>query len=160
MLMDIVINEDDQAIIAGVIFIQDMKGLTMAHLAQMTPAIIKKSSTIFQESMPTRPKQLHYLNLPSFFDTMYQMMKPFIKEKLRKRVMRNYVISFISIIDILFCTFQIILHTKDNLEGLYEYVPKEILPIEYGGTEGTLQELTGMNFKRKCEYICIFFFLL
>lgn len=86
MIMDIIINEDDQAMIAGLVAVQDMKGATMAHMAQMTPSLAKKSATIFQEAMPTRPKEMHYLNFPSFMDTIFQMIKPFIKEKLQKRV--------------------------------------------------------------------------
>ncbi|XP_017774660.1 PREDICTED: alpha-tocopherol transfer protein-like [Nicrophorus vespilloides] len=121
LIQDIMINEDDNFIIAGGIMIQDMKGSTMAHMTAMTPSIVKKSMTVFQEACPTRPKAGHFINIPSFFDAMFNMMKPFLNEKMKKRM---------------------VVHSTDNLEELYKTVPKEILPKEYGGDGPTLQELT------------------
>lgn len=36
-----------------------------------------------------------------------------------------------------------VFHTKDNIEEIFNYVPREIFPEEYGGTAGTIKELTG-----------------
>lgn len=38
--------------------------------------------------------------------------------------------------------FQIHSHTKDN-DTLYDNINKSVLPEEYGGTDGTFQELIG-----------------
>ncbi|GJQ86153.1 hypothetical protein Trydic_g13434 [Trypoxylus dichotomus] len=129
MLTDILINEDDQNIVAGFVSVQDLRGATMAQMAQMSPSIAKKATMIFQEAIPVRPKQIHYFNMPSFFDSLFQLVKSFIKEKVQKRM---------------------VFHTSDDLESIYKYVPREILPVEYGGTEGTLQELTDY-WKEKVE---------
>lgn len=32
----------------------------------------------------------------------------------------------------------------DNWEALYQYIPQELLPTEYGGKAGTMKELNGM----------------
>lgn len=129
MVTDILINEDDQNIVAGMVTIQDLKGVTLAQMAQMTPSVAKKGTMIFQEAIPIRPKLMHYLNMPSFFDSLFQLFKSFLKEKLQKRIM---------------------FHTSDDMESIYQYVPREILPKEYGGTDGTLQELTDY-WKKKVE---------
>ncbi|KRT78512.1 CRAL-TRIO domain containing protein [Oryctes borbonicus] len=129
MITDILINEDDQNIVAGMVAIQDLKGASLAQMAQMTPSLAKKATMIFQEAIPVRPKRMHYLNMPSFFDSLFQLVKSFLKEKLQKRI---------------------VFHTSDDMESIYKYVPREILPKEYGGTDGTLQELTDY-WKKKVE---------
>ncbi|KAI4466006.1 alpha-tocopherol transfer protein-related [Holotrichia oblita] len=129
MLTDIMINEDDQNAIAGLVVIQDYKGITLSQMTQMTPALAKKASTIFQEAIPARIKQAHYMNVPTFFDTLFQIIKPFMKEKLLKRM---------------------VIHTSDDPESIYKYIPKEVLPEEYGGKGDKIQELTDY-WKEKIE---------
>lgn len=36
--------------------------------------------------------------------------------------------------------FQFYVHNK-KMETLYEYIPKHCLPVEYGGTDGTIQDI-------------------
>ena len=33
-----------------------------------------------------------------------------------------------------------------NLESLHEHIPKEVLPIEYGGTNGTVEDIKSKLF--------------
>lgn len=40
----------------------------------------------------------------------------------------------------------------DNLDGLYEYIPKEMLPAEYGGEAGPLQDIINHWEKKIIEY--------
>jgi hypothetical protein len=42
------------------------------------------------------------------------------------------------------CLFQIQVHGSD-LTSLHEQVPKEVLPTEYGGEAGSIQENWGMT---------------
>lgn len=42
-------------------------------------------------------------------------------------------------------SFQIYVH--ESLEDLYKYVPKKILPAEYGGEAGPIKELREANIK-------------
>lgn len=39
-----------------------------------------------------------------------------------------------------------VIHTSDDPESIYKYIPKDVLPEEYGGEGEKLQELTGMLF--------------
>lgn len=42
---------------------------------------------------------------------------------------------------------QLYVHNK-NYEDMYKYIPKEILPAEYGGDGGTVKEITGNQFMK------------
>lgn len=73
-----------------------------------------------QEAYPVKVKEVHIVNASPLVDTVVSWVKPFVKEKLRKRV-----------------------HCHTSLETLYKYVPQDVLPVEYGGTAGTLAEFNG-----------------
>nr|XP_045595419.1 retinol-binding protein pinta-like isoform X1 [Procambarus clarkii] len=119
-ISDILWIEDEQMSLSGVVQVLDLAGVTPAHGMQMTPALVKKAMTIWQEGYPMRPKGLNYINTPAAFDTVFNIFKSFMKEKMKKRVH---------------------LHGND-LESLHRQVPKEVLPVEYGGTNGTVEEIT------------------
>ncbi|XP_064107324.1 retinol-binding protein pinta-like isoform X5 [Macrobrachium nipponense] len=123
---DIMFEEDEQAGITGIVNVLDMDGVTAAHMMQMSPALVKKVMTIWQEGYPMRPKGLNYINTPAAFDTVFNIFKSFMKEKMKKRIH---------------------IHGSD-LESLYKEVPKECLPVEYGGTNGTIEEIKDYWIKR------------
>ncbi|CAH2066480.1 unnamed protein product, partial [Iphiclides podalirius] len=130
VIQKILLMEDDNFVVAGGVSIMDLQYATMAHFTQISPMIMKKMTVAFQEATPIRMKGAHYLNAPSGFETIFNFMKNFLNEKNKKRL---YV------------------HTKDS-DSLYKYVPKEILPVEYGGNGGTIQELIEWNKKKVLEY--------
>ncbi|XP_066978641.1 retinol-binding protein pinta-like isoform X5 [Macrobrachium rosenbergii] len=125
-ISDIMFEEDEQAGITGIVNILDMEGVTPAHMMQMTPPLVKKTMTIWQEGYPMRPKGLNYINTPAAFDTVFNIFKSFMKEKMKKRIH---------------------IHGSD-LESLYKEVPRECLPVEYGGTNGTIEEIKDYWLKR------------
>lgn len=86
MIYNIMVEEDDQFVICGLILFQDLTALSMGHMAHMNPATIKKAMTYFQQAHPTRPKEIHFFNIPSFFDGLLGIIKPFMKEKVQQRV--------------------------------------------------------------------------
>lgn len=86
MIQDILFEEDDQFIIAGQSMVQDMKGITINHMVHMTPSMVKKAMTCFHTAYPSRPKSAHFINIPSFFETIHMLFRPFLTEKLKQRV--------------------------------------------------------------------------
>ncbi|KAJ9594065.1 hypothetical protein L9F63_014508 [Diploptera punctata] len=128
MIMDILMEEDDQMIINGQINILDLSHATLSHAAQMLPSVVKKAMTTSQEGYPIRHKGVHYIHTPSGFETVYNLFKSFMKEKLKKRL---YVHG-------------------DNMDALYQHLPKKILPREYGGDAGPIDKLAA-EWKRKVE---------
>ncbi|TRY68427.1 hypothetical protein TCAL_07480 [Tigriopus californicus] len=119
MISEMLMHEADQSSITGFVGVQDMEGMTLGHATQFSPSLGKKAMTIWQDAYPQRPKGMHFLNMPSLMEAIFGMMKSFSKEKMRDRL---------------------IVHPKGDLTMLHEAVGTEILPKEFGGTNGVLQD--------------------
>lgn len=119
VIREIAMYDDDTFAIAGGIALQDLSGTTAAHVLQMTPTMRKKMILSGQASSPMRAKGTHFINTPAGFETVFNLMKGLLSEKNRSRLF---------------------VHNK-NYEELYKYIPKELLPAEYGGNAGTIPEL-------------------
>lgn len=120
MNMDIVLRDDDRTFICGDVLVLDMRGVTLSHAAQLQPGLLKRSSTVYQDAYPVRPQGIHYVYPPASFETMFNFIKSFMKEKLRKRLT---------------------LHGENDISALYKDIPQKCLPAEYGGEAGTIEEL-------------------
>ncbi|XP_026324471.1 alpha-tocopherol transfer protein-like [Hyposmocoma kahamanoa] len=119
VLTKIVLMECDNATITGTQGVLDLDGVTIGHFVQMTPSVIKKMVVTTQESLPFRVKGNHYLNTPAGFEIIFNAIKSLLSEKNQNRL---YV------------------HNK-NYEEMYKYIPKDVLPAEYGGNGGTIKEI-------------------
>lgn len=86
MITDILMNEDDNAVIAGQELFGEMKGITVNHVVQATPSLCKKIVMCLQDSYPTRPKNIIFANVPSIAEILFHIVKPMLTEKLRNRV--------------------------------------------------------------------------
>lgn len=74
-------------------------------------------------------KEVHIINVSPLVDTIVNFVRPFLKEKIRQRI-----------------------HFHSNLESLYKFVPQKMLPKEYGGEAGTMEELTEQWRQKLREY--------
>ncbi|XP_035719570.1 alpha-tocopherol transfer protein-like [Vespa mandarinia] len=128
MIGDIRLKEEIHGV-AGDIYILDASVATPSHFAKFTPTILKKFLVCVQEAYPVKLKQVHVVNISPLVDTIVNFVKPFLKEKIRNRIF---------------------MHSK--LETLYEYIPKEILPIEYGGDAEPIQVVHDAWIKKLEEY--------
>ncbi|CAH0726588.1 unnamed protein product, partial [Brenthis ino] len=128
MILEILILEDDNYVIAGEIGLTDMKGAGFNAFLQFTPALAQKLVTCMEKAFPLRMKGVYILHTPSGFETAFQILKTFLGDKLRNR-------------------FQVI---GQNKEQVYSFFPKEVLPKEYGGMARSLDELT-VYWKAKVE---------
>lgn len=86
MISDILLLEDDNIIISGQYIVQDMKLMTLTSSRMFSPSIVKKAMTCFQTAFPFRPKGVLFININSFFELINNIFKPFLSEKLKKRV--------------------------------------------------------------------------
>jgi len=118
MINDISMMEDDFAIVCGQTILVDLKGLTLAHVGQCTPSIIKKMTHSIQEAYPVRQKGIHFVNPSSIFDAVFKIFFNFMSSKLKKRIF-----------------------VHDSFESLYRHVNKDVLPTEYGGNGGSVQSI-------------------
>jgi hypothetical protein len=48
MVMDVLLEEDDRAVICGTVFIIDHSNVTLSHLVQYSPSFAKKTTTLLQ----------------------------------------------------------------------------------------------------------------
>ncbi|GJQ85280.1 hypothetical protein Trydic_g23179 [Trypoxylus dichotomus] len=104
---------------AGHIILADLKGLTFGHVTRLTPTYLMKFFFYLQEALPFRLKALIFINIPSFMDKIMAIIKPFVK----KELLNNFQLY------------------TDKLDGLYATIPQKCLPKDYGGENGTIDEL-------------------
>ena len=67
---------DHQAVIRGIVLIQDLAGMTLSHTLGMTPAVARKAMTVWQDAYPSRPKALHFINMPPGTAVSYTYCNP------------------------------------------------------------------------------------
>ncbi|XP_011164680.2 retinol-binding protein pinta [Solenopsis invicta] len=95
----------------------DVGSPSISHILQFPPYVINNLLHTCQNCYPMRYQKIVAFNAPSLFDVTMKIMKPFMTEKLKSK-------------------FEVYSH-----KHCFEDIPANILPVEYGGTDGTLQEL-------------------
>ncbi|CAL8139532.1 unnamed protein product [Orchesella dallaii] len=110
---EITSTEDVQ--LSGLIAIIDHGGLTFTKMrqmaGQMTFARLHRIIYGYQGGMPAKFKSAHIVNNPYIFDLIYALAKPFLKEKLKRRILE---------------------HGK-NVQNIHQHLNPEILPKSLGG---------------------------
>jgi len=129
MVVTTAIDGDKQTMIQGFVTIQDMDGVGLQHVSLFDFSTMKKLITMVETAWPLKPKAEHHLNMPSLMENMHNMIQSMQKQKMRDRTQ---------------------VHKTGDLTKLHEDVGLDILPIEYGGTNGTIEDLT-KYWKKKVE---------
>ena len=83
-LEDAIRNPETQ--IGGLAVVLDMSGLGFAHARYLSPHLAKRTVEVVQEAFPMRFKAFHVLHEPFYFDAILAVLKPFLKDKIRRRV--------------------------------------------------------------------------
>lgn len=86
MVLDILLMEDDNLGVAGQAIVGDLSGVTLQHLIQLHPAFLKKGIMLIQDGSPIRQKGINYINAPTAFLQIFNLIKSFMNEKMRSRV--------------------------------------------------------------------------
>lgn len=104
----------------GEIGICDMKGFSFRHMLKAIrhTSIMSGHMKYSEEAMPTKIIQNHFINCSSIVHRLMTIFKPFMKQETIDTI-----------------KFHV------EMDTLYEYVPRELLPNEYGGTAGSLSDL-------------------
>lgn len=118
LLQDCMISEN--GLCPGYVIVQSMTNQTFSHFLKQNHAQARKTMKYVQEALPVRLKTFHALHAPSFMDYVFNFFKAFMSKQLIE-------------------LFHI--HRSDFTE-FYKFVPQEILPKEFGGSNGTLQSHT------------------
>ncbi|XP_066268219.1 alpha-tocopherol transfer protein-like [Branchiostoma lanceolatum] len=112
-----IIQEEDTQV-HGIVMIADLTGLSLSHAWQIGPRVAQQIGSITTDAFPIRVKEIHLLNEPMVFNAIFAIIKPFMSEKMRNRIH---------------------LHGPKT-ETLLQYVDRDALPPEYGGTGTPLDE--------------------
>ncbi|XP_077519330.1 alpha-tocopherol transfer protein-like isoform X2 [Amblyomma americanum] len=78
---------DEETQIRGVAGVFDLKGLTLHHLAYLTPFLLRKLAYIVQDCYPVRLKAVYVTNHPPIYKVLFNALKPFLKSKLLQRLL-------------------------------------------------------------------------
>ncbi|CAH1108276.1 unnamed protein product [Psylliodes chrysocephalus] len=124
IIFEILIEEE---LSMGDIIIIDFKYIKKSHVLKTTPTQMKMSNFFLEQLWASRVKGIHFINVPTFAEVVISLAKTVVKKK---------------ILDRLF------IHAAT--EELFEHVPKEILPKDYGGEERSVDELNEL-WKLKLE---------
>jgi len=95
----------------GVVVIMDYDGMGMKQVKGLTPAFCMRLINFIQDAMPLRLKEVHIVKQPFVFNIVWQMIKPFLREKLKSRL-----------------TFH-----GSKMASLHKFIPPTHLTADYGG---------------------------
>ncbi|XP_011704765.1 PREDICTED: alpha-tocopherol transfer protein-like [Wasmannia auropunctata] len=120
MLAELTMKNNTTASVYGCAIYVDVVNPTVRHIALCQPHIFMNVVHAWQSCYPIRVQSINFINTPTFVDHIVRLMKSFMTEKMKNRF---HVYSHMSL-------------------SCFKDVPADILPIEYGGADGTIQELT------------------
>ncbi|CAF4916291.1 unnamed protein product [Pieris macdunnoughi] len=128
MMGDVRLKEETEGV-AGDIYVLDASVATPTHFAKFTPTLVKKFLVCVQEAYPVKLKQVHIINVSPLVDKIVNFVKPFLKEKIRERIFIH-----------------------GDVNELYKHFPQEMMPSEYGGKAGPMDDLHNAWVKKMEEY--------
>ncbi|XP_046401620.1 retinaldehyde-binding protein 1 [Ischnura elegans] len=103
---------EPQSQVSGVVVILDFDGMGMKQVGAFSIAFSRRLLSFIQDAMPLRLKNIHIVKQPYVFNIVFNMFKPFIREKLKSRMF---------------------FHGKD-MPSLHKFISPECLPEDYGGS--------------------------
>ncbi|XP_061401190.1 retinaldehyde-binding protein 1-like [Musca vetustissima] len=114
----------EKGVMSGLIFVLDMSNLTFGHITRIGISALKKVMYYLQEAIPGRLVGLHFINTSKIIDKLMAILNPLMKKELMEMI-----------------------HVHSSMDSFYKFVPREILPREYGGSSGTIRELYDIYFE-------------
>ncbi|XP_029157320.1 retinol-binding protein pinta-like [Nylanderia fulva] len=120
IVIDIILRDSVEASLYGVVLIVDLGGATLRHVAQLTPSVLINALHAWQGCYPIRMKLLNYINVPEYAKLILELTRFVLKKKLRERFH---------------------FYSRQTAHDCFKNMPVNILPVEYGGTDGTIQDI-------------------
>jgi len=110
LIHELAIHEQETQIY-GTVVIMDFDGLSMKQVTGLSPSFSMRLLSFIQDAMPLRLKEVHFVKQPFLFNLVWQMFKPFVREKLRKRMFFH----------------------GSKMSSLHTHIPPSHLPKNYDG---------------------------
>ncbi|KAM0729321.1 Retinol-binding protein pinta [Formica fusca] len=121
MIAELAIRDSVETSLYGFVIIADFGHITLHHIAQMRPRIVMNALYAWQGCYPVRIKSLNFINVLDIAKALMIIIRYFLNDKLKQRLH---------------------IYTCKTMHDCFINMPANILPVEYGGTDGTIQELT------------------
>lgn len=126
---------DPNELIDGEISIIDLSGFGFKHFTKIFSnlSMMKAYFGYAQEAAPIKIVQSNFVNCPAIMGKVMTIIKPFLKKEVWETIKMH-----------------------SSLESLYECIPKDLLPIEYNGSVGCLDEfhrLTELGMELNRDYL-------
>ncbi|KAL6431718.1 hypothetical protein ACFW04_007330 [Cataglyphis niger] len=121
MTLDVAIRDSVEASLYGFVIIVDLGHVTLHHMTQARPRILMNLVHAWQGCYPVRIKSFNYINTSEIVNVLMMLTRYFLSAKLKQRLH---------------------VYTCKTTRDCFMDMPGNILPVEYGGTDGTVQELT------------------
>ncbi|CAO1410375.1 unnamed protein product [Diamesa serratosioi] len=102
----------------GDIPIFDMTGFSYKHLMKLSLTTLRNYMKFTQEAFPVRLKQIHLINVSPMTSKVLTIVRPFMKNEVKAMLHVHPIGS----------------------ETLYDFIPQSIMPTEYGGMAGKLDD--------------------
>ncbi|XP_046661380.1 retinol-binding protein pinta-like isoform X2 [Homalodisca vitripennis] len=115
-ITDARIQQDE--ICRGDYLVIDCKGFYSSHLTELPWTLILKFASLTQEGLPVRVKGIFAINAPGYVEAASNILKPVFRRKIQNRIQ--------------------IFH--GDHKNLYKYIPKRILPSDFGGDAPSVEE--------------------
>jgi len=130
MMTEIAIKNYTTVSVYGCSLFLDVANPTIQHALQMRPQVIMNLVHGWQSSYPLRIQSINIINVNKYIDIILRMFRSFMIEKMKNRLH---------------------VYSQSAMQDCFKDIPANILPIEFGGTGDTLQELAG-NYRMKRVY--------
>lgn len=113
------ITADNNELIDGEIGVIDMTGFGFKHFLKSATnlSVVRNYMKYVQEAAPFKIIQNHFINCSPMMDKFMSLAKPFMKKEVLETMK---------------------FHT--SLETLYDTIPRELLPNEFGGSAGSMND--------------------
>ncbi|XP_030031263.1 uncharacterized protein LOC115448099 [Manduca sexta] len=103
----------------GFIAIADFHAINIvSFLSEVNISDLRQMVTLIMEGYQMRVKAIHLVTESTTIDLLVKLFKQLFSQKIGQRI-----------------------HTHKSIDTLYDYVPREILPSDFGGEEKSLEEL-------------------
>jgi CRAL/TRIO domain len=112
-------NPDLEMLSDGEITIFDMDKYSIWHLMKTSLSTMKLYFKYTQEAFPVRIKQVHIVNCTPLINNIMKLAKPFLSEAVAKHLQFH----------------------PPGSEALFDFVPRDVLPYEFGGTYGPMSDI-------------------
>ncbi|KAB0797738.1 hypothetical protein PPYR_08731 [Photinus pyralis] len=128
MIGDILLKEDDHAIIGGLNIVMICKDAQLQYLPELTPSFLKQQAEVVLNA-PFRVAGLYFIDCHQIFAFAFEMTSFLLSKKIKDRAA---------------------IFSEANSHEIHRIIPKDLFPEELGGSNGSLKELT-VEWKKKVE---------